>query len=418
MSELDDHQLLAEFLQRGSETAFTELVSRHAGLVFSTAFRFCGNSHHAEEITQAVFIILARKAGTLSSRVVVSGWLYQTARLTAANFVKGEIRRQRREQEVVMQSNRPESDSVAWEKIAPLLDEAMGALGETDRNAVLLRYFENRTSPEIGAALRMNEETARKRVNRALEKLRQFFAKRGLTVSGAALSGAISTHSIQPVSAVLVKNLSAVALAKGAAASTSTLTLIKGALKIMAWTKAKTAIVAGAVVLLAAGTATPIIVHGVHQHRAQADIFSSKTELTDADNAGFQKQTGTTPAQVAQGFFDLCAQDNWAEAGKYWQTNPRNKNTVAAFPDSFKQRYGGLQIVSLGKPFKARISIAALLQLQPELRSQLKKTSGDIEAGSVFVPYEMRLKDGSIRKWQLSIRCDNPEHRWYYDGGM
>ncbi|HEX7619475.1 MAG TPA: hypothetical protein VF480_12255, partial [Verrucomicrobiae bacterium] len=130
------------------------------------------------------------------------------------------------------------------------------------------------------------------------------------------------------------------------------------------------------------------------------------------------RQTGTTPAQVAQTFFDLCALENWAEAGKYWQTDPRNKNSVASFPDSFKQRYGGLQIVSAGKPFKARLNIAALIELQPNLRSQFKSATGDIEASSVFVPYEMRLKDGSIRKWQLSIRCDNPEHRWYYDGGM
>ena len=213
MPELDDHQLLGEFTRGRSEAAFAELVRRYAGLVYSTAFRHCGNPHHAEEIAQAVFIILARKAATLSPRVVVSGWLYQAARLTAANFIKGELRRRRREQEAVMQSDPLESASPAWETIAPLLDEAMGALNETDRNAVLLRYFENRTSQEIGAALRMNEETARKRVNRALEKLRVFFVKRGVAVSGAALSGVISANSVQSVSTALVKTLSTVAAA-------------------------------------------------------------------------------------------------------------------------------------------------------------------------------------------------------------
>ena len=195
----------------------------------------------------------------------------------------------------------------------------------------------------------------------------------------------------------------------------------------MAWKKAKTAIVTGAVVILAVGTATPIAVHhykarasllAANADQAMASIFSSKTELTDADNASYQKLTGTTPAQVAQTFFDKCSQENWAEADKYWQTDPRNKNSTAAFPDSFKQSYGGLQIVSVGKPFKARISIAALIALQPNLRSQFKSTKGDFEASSVFVPYEMRLKDGTIKKWQLSIRCDNPEHRWYFDGGL
>src|SRR5258706_14008918 len=104
MIELDDHELLAEFARTGSEGAFAELVARYVNLVYSAALRFTGNPHHAEEITQAVFIILARKAGKLSPRIVLSGWLYQAARLTAANFVKGEIRRKYREQEAYIQS--------------------------------------------------------------------------------------------------------------------------------------------------------------------------------------------------------------------------------------------------------------------------------------------------------------------------
>ncbi len=104
MPELDDHELLGEFARTESEAAFAALVARYVNLVHSTALRFTGNPHHAEEITQAVFIILARKAGKLSPRAVLSGWLYQTARLTAANFVKGEIRRHHREQEAYMQS--------------------------------------------------------------------------------------------------------------------------------------------------------------------------------------------------------------------------------------------------------------------------------------------------------------------------
>ena len=103
MPEPDDHQLLAAFARTESEPAFAALVKRYVNLVYSTARRFTGNPHQAEEITQAVFIILARKAGKLSPRVVLSGWLYQAARLTSANLVKGKIRRQRREQEAYMQ---------------------------------------------------------------------------------------------------------------------------------------------------------------------------------------------------------------------------------------------------------------------------------------------------------------------------
>ena len=97
MSELDDHQLLAEFARENSEAAFAALVQRHVNLVYSTALRSTGNAHAAEEISQAVFIILARKAKNFSSKIILSGWLYQTTRLTAANFLRGEIRRQQRE---------------------------------------------------------------------------------------------------------------------------------------------------------------------------------------------------------------------------------------------------------------------------------------------------------------------------------
>jgi RNA polymerase sigma factor (sigma-70 family) len=259
MTELNDHELLAEFARSGSEVAFATLTARHVNLVYSAALRFCGNAHHCEEITQAVFIILARKAGKLSPRVVLSGWLYQTARLTAANLVKGEIRRQRREQEAYMQSTLNETGAAAWQQLAPLLDEAMGRLGETDRNAVVLRFFENKTAAEVAAALKLTEAAAHKRVNRALEKLRKIFGKRGVALSATLIAGAVSASSVQAAPAGLAKSVTLVAMTKGVAASGSTLTLIKGALKIMAWTKMKTAIVVGAGLFGIGLTSTVII---------------------------------------------------------------------------------------------------------------------------------------------------------------
>jgi RNA polymerase sigma factor (sigma-70 family) len=256
MPELDDHELLAEFARNGSETAFAALVTRHVNLVYSAALRFTGNPHHAEEITQAVFIILARKAGTLSPRIVLSGWLYQTARLTAANFVKGEIRRQRREQEAYMQSTEPEP--AVWEHIAPLLDEAMGRLGETDRNAIVLRFFENKTAQEVGAALKLNEAAAHKRVSRALEKLRKIFTKRGVTLTATAIAGAVMANSVQAAPAGLAATISATA-AKGAAVSATITTLVKGTLKLMTYAKLKLAIGIAAGILLAGGAATVAI---------------------------------------------------------------------------------------------------------------------------------------------------------------
>jgi len=282
MPELDDHELLAEFARYESEAAFAALVARYVNLVYSTALRFTGNPHHAEEITQAVFIILARKAGKLSPRTVLSGWLYQTARLTAANFVKGEIRRQRREQEAYMQSTLTEPDAAAWQQLAPQLDEAMGRLGETDRNAIVLRFFENKTAQEVGAALKLTEAAAHKRVNRALEKLRKFFSKRGVDSTAATIAETISANSVQAAPVALAKAVTAVAIAKGAAASASTLTLVKGALKIMAWTKAKTAGVVGVVMLLAAGTATIIIYHQRQPIPKPQPVAFSQTDFPKA----------------------------------------------------------------------------------------------------------------------------------------
>lgn len=254
MQEVADSELLWQYAEQNSEAAFAELVTRYVNLVYSAAARKTGNLHAAEEITQAVFIIFAKKAGSLRKGTVLSGWLYQTARLTAANFLRNEIRRGQREQEAYMQSLSNQTD--AWPEIAPLLEDAMGRLNEKERNAIVLRFFEGRSFQEIGAAFGGSENAAKKRVIRGLEKLRKFFARRGVSSKTAIIGEQISAHSIQAAPAALVKSVTAVALAKGAAASASTLTLIKGTLKVMAWSKAKIGIVVGAAVVLTVGTAT------------------------------------------------------------------------------------------------------------------------------------------------------------------
>ena len=266
MQELDDTALLREYVERNSEEAFAALVRRHINKVYSVALRHTGNPHQAEEITQAVFVILARKSRHLGRRVILSGWLYQTARLTALTFIRGAIRRARREQEAYMQSLLNEPETEIWPHIAPLLDEAMGRLNDADRHAVVLRFFDGKSMREVGAVLGATEEAAKKRVGRALEKLRAFFAKRGVSSTTAIIAGAISANSVQAAPLALAKTVAAVAVAQGAAAGGSTLTLINGALKIMAWTKAKTAIVGSAMVLLAAGTTT-ITVKQIEDHR-------------------------------------------------------------------------------------------------------------------------------------------------------
>ena len=195
MRESDDMGLLRDYGWHHSEDAFAAIVRRHVNLVYSVAFRSVGNSAAAEEVTQAVFIILAGKARSLSRRTVLSGWLYHTARLTAGRFLRTEIRRQNREREAYMQSLTNESEpQSAWPQIAPLLDTAMDGLGKKDRDALVLRYFENKNMREVGAALGASEAAAKMRVNRALERLRRFFNGRGMMLSGGAIAAAVSAQ--------------------------------------------------------------------------------------------------------------------------------------------------------------------------------------------------------------------------------
>jgi RNA polymerase sigma factor (sigma-70 family) len=259
MNVAPDAVLLEQFARSDSEEAFTEIVRRHVGLVHSVALRQTQNTQHAEEITQAVFIILARKASSLGSKTILSGWLYHTARLTTANFQRAEVRRVHREQKAFMQPPaHDEPIESAWQDMGPLLEEAMAKLKTTDRDAIVLRFFENKTLREVGSAMGMEERAAQKRVARGLEKLRAFFTKRGLVLSATVIAGAVSAHSVKAASPALAASVKAVAFAKGSAAGASTLTLVKGALKLMAWTKAKIAVATGIGVMIAVGTTTVV----------------------------------------------------------------------------------------------------------------------------------------------------------------
>lgn len=256
MQDTADMDLLRRYVDLDSQEAFATLVKRYVNLVYSAALRKTGSPDAAGEITQAVFIILARKAATLRRETVLSAWLYQTARLTAANHLRTEIRRTRREQEAFMQSLSDQSPAPAWPHIAPLLEDAMGRLGEKDRNAIALRFFEGRDFHDIGRRLGTGQDAAKMRVSRALEKLRKFFAKRGVTLSAAAIAGAMAAHSVQAAPAALASTTIVAATAKGSLAATSTLTLAQKTMKTMTWMKIKLAASLGAAVLFAGGAVT------------------------------------------------------------------------------------------------------------------------------------------------------------------
>jgi RNA polymerase sigma factor (sigma-70 family) len=262
-----DSSLIAEFNARRSEAAFAALVRQHVNLVFATALRQVGDAGAAEEITQNVFVALAQSAGKLNSHPTIAGWLHQTALNKSREWLRAELRRRKREQIALnLETARAEGDSV-WSSLVPLLDEALLELRESDRQAVILHYLEGRNFQEVGSTLGVGEDAARKRVNRCLDQLADFFRRQGFAVPTLAAGAPLFALASHLAPAGLAASATTAGLAAAhSAASASILTLVKGALKIMAWTKAKSAVVAVAAVVVATGTATVVVKSGVFDH--------------------------------------------------------------------------------------------------------------------------------------------------------
>jgi RNA polymerase sigma factor (sigma-70 family) len=218
----DDAELLREYTEERSEEAFAELVRRHLGLVYNAALRQVGgDAHLAQDVAQSVFADLARKAGALSGRAVLAGWLYTSTRYAAVQVVRSEQRRRRREDAVMRLSEQASTDggTAEWERLRPVIDDALHALGERDREAVLLRFFEGRAFAEVGATLAVSEDAARMRVERALERLRGLLVRRGVTSTSAALAVALSGQAMAAVPAGLAVSVTGAVLTSGAAAT-------------------------------------------------------------------------------------------------------------------------------------------------------------------------------------------------------
>jgi RNA polymerase sigma factor (sigma-70 family) len=271
---MNDGDLIREYVRLQSESAFVELVHRHVNLVYSMALRYVHNVQDAEDVTQAVFIILARKTSKLCERKALTGWLCEATRLTAASFLRTKARRESREQEAYMQSNMndPGVEGI-WRQLAPILEEAMARLKPKERELIALRYFENRSAVETAVLLGIREEAAHKRTQRAIEKLRVLLGQRGATCSTGSLIGAVSANSVHTAPAGLAKTISAVAVGKGAMVGGSTLKLITGTLKLIAWTNTKTVITAIAALVLIIGTATTLTI----EHDRSRGFFPRKS---------------------------------------------------------------------------------------------------------------------------------------------
>ena len=288
MQELDEITLLRQFAETRSEAAFEELFSRRGGFVYSSALRQVRDPQLAVEITQAVFIILARKAGRITDKTSLSGWLFKTTRFVALAQIRADSKRRQCEQESQMHTQpQIEPPSVltenAWTELSPLLDEALAGLREADRQAILLRFFENKSLAEIGNTLGTGEDTAGKRVSRALEKLRKYFAKRRIFFTAPIIAGAIAANSVHAAPVGLAATIPAVAV-KGSAISVSTLTLVKESLKLMKIGQLKMAALIAAAAILTTGST--IVVSEV-----VAQSNDDSAQVSDAEWTNMTAQT-------------------------------------------------------------------------------------------------------------------------------
>ena len=270
----DSHTLLALYVRTGSESAFRELVSRYLDLVYSTAYRLVGgDAQSAQDVAQTVFVALADKASTLPKDVMLGGWLHEHTRFVAGKPMRAERRRQLRERQVAEMNAIEDHSESNLAQVAPVLDEAIGQLDAEDRTAILLRFFERKDFRSVGEALGSSEDAARKRVDRALEKLHVLLKHRGTTLSAAALGTALATEAVTAAPAGLAGSFATTALASAGAAGGTTATLAK----LMTLTKIKLGII-GAIVV--AGVATPLAI----QHQSQIRLREEDEALRQQVN--------------------------------------------------------------------------------------------------------------------------------------
>lgn len=267
-----DGDLVADFVKKGSENAFRALVSRHLDLVYGTALRHLGDSGAAEEVAQNVFITLARKAPRLGGVETLAGWLHRTAVFEAKARIRAELRRRRREDAAVEIASIQREGASVLDSLTPLLDEGLFHLREGDRLALVLRFLEERSLREVGAAMGVDEDAARKRVSRALERLTRFYRDQGFTTAAISGGAVVLANAVKAAPAGLTVSATNAGLAASGAANGVNLVLFH----LMALTKTQTALVC---TFLAAA---PL----VYQWNAVATARSDQSNIVQQLDAG------------------------------------------------------------------------------------------------------------------------------------
>ncbi|MBE2214257.1 MAG: sigma-70 family RNA polymerase sigma factor [Opitutaceae bacterium] len=383
--EPDDAELLRRHLADPNSDAFAQLVARHIDRIYGVALRQVGgDTHLAQDVTQRVFADLARKAPSLADRPTLGGWLYRSTQFAGSEVVRTERRRRAREQEAyAMQDIHDDNDpqaSISWNALGPVLDEVMAGLNDRDRDAVAMRFFENRAFVAIGAALHTSEDAARMRVDRALEKMRTLLARRGITCTAAALGGVLAAPGLVAAPSGLAASIttSALTASAGAVAGVGAGTVVH----LMSSTKLVTGL-AAAIVVLAVGTATyetrtyatPVVVTTPVDGPASAELsaIEAKTIAVVAETEAIRAELTTLRTMRAQAMARLAV--------------PQRSTDVAAeeLGRAFMERHPEVrQALHEWTDAKTRLDYGALfrqLQLTPaqiDAFLALKRTTGRV----------------------------------------
>lgn len=311
---MQDWELLQRYVKEGSQAAFAELAGRHMNMVYGACLREVGDRALAEDVTQVVFLLLARRAPHLRADTTLAGWLFQTARLASKNALKRERRRaarERRAHEMAEQRAQAEqADQRAWEVVGPRLNDALSSLRRREREIVLLRFIEGRTLAEVGTTLGLSEDAARMRVGRALEKLRRHLSRAGGVTSGAALTALLPDHAAQaapPTFAASLPQIGSSLAGHDTALGANINQIYQGVTKAMWMTRAKI----GAGLLAAALLATQV---GAARH-----AFSAARRRPAAGTSGSRPATTKAQAQKTSGTNARLLQQlgNWELPDKF-----------------------------------------------------------------------------------------------------